>query len=1226
MEALTTRIDSQFKEIKGDMKEMRDGCKKCRRSHISSDCDDKPLGGPKEEEANYASGGYRGNYYGQNSGNWCNRQSHYGDENQRLNPNEENPPIPHLPKKKPDESEFEKTMREFIVAQKASNHFTYDPPVNPNAKPAVFLDDSEDKAKEVEKEAEPLPKKPTHADPPPLKAYKPKIPYPQRLHKEKMEARYAKFLDMIKEVRINVPLVDVLAGMPNYGKFLKDLVSNKSKMEKISVAFLTEECSAILQNKLPSKLGDPRSFLIPCKFANSVEYLALADLGASINLMPYSLYTALSGTTLKPTRMSIRLANHTYQYTMGVTENMLVQVGKFIFPVDFVIYKWRKIIEEDRATILIDKAMQHSHLNNDTCFRMDVIDEVIEDELDALLDNSKPFLNNFEELPPKDELRIKTSIQDPPIDLEMKPLPKHLEYAFLEENSHLPVEAFAWKTSDILRISPSFCKHKINFEDDVKPITQRQRRLNPKMKEVVKKEIIKLLDAGIIYAIEDSPWLNEATRKDHFPLPFMDHMLERLAGNKFFCFLDGFSGYFQIPIEPADQEKTTFACPYGTYAYKDIPFGLCNTPATFQRCMIAIFQDMLETYIEVFMDDFSVFGDSFDSCLTNLEQMLIRCKQAHLVLNWEKSHFMVTEGILLGHKVSSKGLEVEKAKIDVIAKLPPPTNIKAVRSFLGHPGFYRRFIKYFSKISRPMTKLLEKDSVFNFDEECNKAFETLKEKLTNAPIMVSPNWSLPFELMEEEINDEFPDEFLMGISTDKKESSWFADFANYLVGGILRKGLTYPQRYVFTVRKLKKFSMNVIMDPLVDIMDLRLLQRKFLMLDFIGQPYSKKHKLSYKTMTPANGIDFMGPFLKSHKFEYILVTIDYVSKWAEAEALPTNDARVVVNFLKKLFSRFGILKALISNRGTHFCNRQMEKILKKYGVHHRITTAYHPQTSGQVENTNRTLKRILKKTIKDNPSIWLRKLDDALWEFYTAYKTLTGTTPYQLLYGKMCRLPFEIKHRAYWALRIKHGYPSGYVELYDEHRGSFIVNGQCVKLYHDEEQLNELTTEEIHLMCEEGRMKAIPIMAPFPTNYRETMPWASEKPYIYTVVENTCNDAKMYDLDETGKGIVIENILYQKKLNLTQPNWDATDFLFKEDYTIVHKPRALDFMVKDYELFKFNLGMEKRIWTEDDKWRSQEFIKLIKRRLKIRRIFRSLKSFVGGRLRDVDYRLINRTE
>ncbi|GKE45871.1 reverse transcriptase domain-containing protein [Tanacetum coccineum] len=232
------------------------------------------------------------------------------------------------------------------------------------------------------------------------------------------------------------------------------------------------------------------------------------------------------------------------------------------------------------------------------------------------------------------------------------------------------------------------------------------------------------------------------------------------------------------------------------------------------------------------------------------------------------------------------------------------------------------------------------------------------------------------------------------------------------------------------------------------------------------------------------GIDFMGPFSKSHKFEYILIAIDYVSKWAEVEPLPTNDARVVVNFLKKLFSRFGILKALINDRGTHFCNRQMEKILKKYGVHHRIATTYHPQTSGQVENTNRALKRILEKTVKDNPSVWSRKLDDAL----------------------PCEAAILIRSKWYRPFIVKHGYPSGYVELYDKHGGSLI--------------------EEIHLMCEEGRMKAIPFMEPFPSNYSETMPWASEKTYIYSVVVNTCNEAKLYNLDETGKRIVIENLFY----------------------------------------------------------------------------------------------------
>ncbi|GJV83769.1 putative nucleotidyltransferase, ribonuclease H [Tanacetum coccineum] len=334
---------------------------------------------------------------------------------------------------------------------------------------------------------------------------------------------------------------------------------------------------------------------------------------------------------------------------------------------------------------------------------------------------------------------------------ELKNLPQHLEYAYLHGDKSFPIiisselsekekvsllqvlerrkGAIAWKMSDIKGISPSYCTHKILMEDDYKPVIQPQRRLNPKVQDVVKNEIVKLLDSGLIYPISDSSWvspihvvpkkggmtvvlndnnelipsrtvtgwrvcidyrkLNDATRKDHFPLPFIDQMLERLCGNEYYCFLDGFSGFFQIPIAPEDQEKTTFTCPYGTFAYRRMPFGLCNAPATFQRCMTAIFHDMVEDFMEVFMDDFSVFGNSFDCCLANLDRMLARCEETNLVLNWEKCHFMVKEGIVLGHKISRAGIEVDRAKIDVIAKLPYPTNVKGVRSFLGHAGFYR---------------------------------------------------------------------------------------------------------------------------------------------------------------------------------------------------------------------------------------------------------------------------------------------------------------------------------------------------------------------------------------------------------------------------------------------------------------------------------------------------------------------------------------------------------
>ncbi|KAI5313209.1 hypothetical protein L3X38_042383 [Prunus dulcis] len=230
--------------------------------------------------------------------------------------------------------------------------------------------------------------------------------------------------------------------------------------------------------------------------------------------------------------------------------------------------------------------------------------------------------------------------------------------------------------------------------------------------------------------------LNTTTRKDHFPLPFIDQMLECLAGHSHYCFLDGYSGYNQIAIAPENQEKTTFTCPFGMFTYRHMPFGLCNAPATFQRCMMSIFSNMVEEIIEVFMDDFLVFGDSFDICLHNLSLVLKRCQECNLVLNWE---IMVQQGIVLGHIISCRRIEVDKAKIDIVRSLLPPKTVKEIQSFLGHARFYRRFIKEFSKISRPLCRLLGKDVEFEFNEECLVAFDKLKELLTSAPIMQPPD-------------------------------------------------------------------------------------------------------------------------------------------------------------------------------------------------------------------------------------------------------------------------------------------------------------------------------------------------------------------------------------------------------------------------------------------------------------------------------------------------------
>ncbi|CAA7393090.1 unnamed protein product [Spirodela intermedia] len=170
--------------------------------------------------------------------------------------------------------------------------------------------------------------------------------------------------------------------------------------------------------------------------------------------------------------------------------------------------------------------------------------------------------------------------------------------------------------------------------------------------------------------------LNSVTTKDHFPLPFTDQILEKLVGKNFFCFLDGYSSYNQIYINPLDQEKTTFTCPFDTFAFKRMPFGLCNAPATFQRCMLSYFSDMIEKCMEIFMDDFSIFGESFDECLNHLQHVLEKCIEKKLVLSWEKSHFMVREGVVLGHIVSERGLEVDRAKNDIISKMKPLNSVK----------------------------------------------------------------------------------------------------------------------------------------------------------------------------------------------------------------------------------------------------------------------------------------------------------------------------------------------------------------------------------------------------------------------------------------------------------------------------------------------------------------------------------------------------------------------
>ncbi|GAU24667.1 hypothetical protein TSUD_322750 [Trifolium subterraneum] len=597
------------------------------------------------------------------------------------------------------------------------------------------------------------------------------LPYPHAPTKKDKERQYARFLDIFKRLQIDIPFSEALEQMPTYAKFMKEILTKKRKFTDEETIHLDASCSAIIQRTLPQKEKDPGRVTLPVTIGNVNVGKTLIDLGSSINLIPLFVIDRIGGLDITRTRMTVQLAEKSIKHPSGIAEDVLVKVDKFMFPVDFVVMD----IEEDddvplilgrpfmkTAHMMIDiadgvmkvrvqdeevsfnlwEAMKHSK-DKGVCFKMDATEDAI---LDVKKQLHKPssleqaLTNAFNELDPDKDQEIEDflkkldelkevshleatleELKDEPKVVEVKPelktLPAHLKYVYLDEGSYKLViissslsthednslievlkankEAIGWVLSDLNGISPSYCMHNIMMGEDYKHVAQPQRRLNPTMKEVVvpkkggmtvitndKNELIpSRIVTGWRMCI-DYRRLLLATRKDHFPLPFMDQMLERLSGQEFYCFLDGYSGYNQITVNPEDHEKIAFTCPFGVFAYIQMPFGLCNAP-TFQR----------------------FFGPSFDSCLKNLDIVLKRCVETNLVLNWEKCHFMLTEGIVLGHKISSKGIEVDKAKIEVIEKLPPPVNVKGIRSFLGHAGFYRRFIKDFSKIAKPLSNL-----------------------------------------------------------------------------------------------------------------------------------------------------------------------------------------------------------------------------------------------------------------------------------------------------------------------------------------------------------------------------------------------------------------------------------------------------------------------------------------------------------------------------------------
>ncbi|XP_070054323.1 uncharacterized protein [Nicotiana tomentosiformis] len=585
---------------------------------------------------------------------------------------------------------------------------------------------------------------------------RPPPPYPQRLTKQNNENQFKKFIDMMKVLSINVPLVEALKQMPGYAKLMKDLETKKMSMNYETIK-MTHQVSAIVHSMAP-KLEDPGAFTIPCTIGSADFAKALCDLGASINLIPYPVFKTLGIGQPRPTSMRLKMADRTMKRPLGIIDDVLIRIDKFILPVDFVILdgevdyevpiilgrpflatgKTLVDVEARELTFRVGdknfvfhvcKSMMQPN-SNEVCSFVDLVTEVIVDDISSMMNVEDPLeavllnhekdekagliecantlqgMGSYTYGPRKLSLDLenwktpptKPSIEEPPI-LELKPLPSHLRYEFLGPCSTLHVipsscltnvqvdatlvvlqrmkKAIGWTLADIRGISPAFCMHTIILEKDAKPSVKHQWRLNEAIQDVIKKVIIKWLDVGVVYPVLDSSWtsliqcvpkkggmtvitneknklipirtvtgwrvcmdyrkLNKVTHKDHFPLLFLDQILDRLVGRAYYCFLDGYSGYNHILIAPEDQEKTNFTYLYGTSAFSRMPFGLCNAPTTFQR--------------------------------------------------W----------------------------------------------------FYRRFIKDFSKVVNPLCKLLEKDAKFVFNDDCMKAFELLEYRLTTTPIITAPN-------------------------------------------------------------------------------------------------------------------------------------------------------------------------------------------------------------------------------------------------------------------------------------------------------------------------------------------------------------------------------------------------------------------------------------------------------------------------------------------------------
>nr|GEX35551.1 hypothetical protein [Tanacetum cinerariifolium] len=774
---------------------------------------------------------------------------------------------------------------------------------------------------------------------------------------------------IFKDMSFEISIADALILMPKFASTLKALIENKEKLSVMARTLLNEHCSAVLLKKLLEKLGDPGKFLIPCDFPGRDECLALADLGASINLMPFSVWKRLSLLDLTPTCMTLELADRSISHPVEVAEDVYVKVGELTLRVG-----------KEAITFNLDQTSRYSANYSDmTAKRIDVIDmackeysqevlgfsdvitsgnptpyydlasttsstltsfrnsDFLLEEVDAFLaiedDPTSPefyqpyidlerdilileaFLNDDASLPPPNqrnylpevhkELKIceaksDKSLVDETLEVELKDLPPHLESAFLEGDDKLPVIIVEYLS-------------------------------------VEKKTTL------IIVLKSHNPWVSPV------------HYVPKKGG---FTVVENEDNELILTcLVMGWREKTTFTYPYGTFACRRMPFGLCNAPGTFQRCMMAIFHDMIKKTMEVFIDDFSVFGNSFQSCLSHLERMMMRCEDTNLCVNWEKSHFMVKEGIVLSHKISKQRIKVDKAKVDVITKLPHPTTVK----------------------------------------ECAEAFQTLKRKLTEAPIMIALDWDMPFELMCD------ASDFAIGAVLGQRQDKNFRPirYASKTITEAESNYTTTEKEMLVVVYAFEKFRSYLIMNKSIEftfkVIDTK--GAKNLAADHLSRLENPhQNVLDPKEINESFPLETLN-LVSTHGNQSTIWFADFANYHAGNFIVKGMSSQQKSKFFKDVKHYFWddpYLFKIYADQVIRRCVSGQEAIEILKACHYGPTRGHH--------GPNYTAKKS-------------DKLDDALWAFRTAYKTPIGCNPYKLVYGKACHLPIELEHKAYWALK-----------------------------------------------------------------------------------------------------------------------------------------------------------------------------------------------------------------